>query len=256
VGVFHVLALTRDTIPQVMREGTYPITLYLEGRDLNGAEYCDTITTGGNEVTVETPASLEGLVSMVSADTVYWRQQNVSIDVVVQNGGGADALIDSTDLRFLRGNTDVTSEYEQILLSPIDSLLGYSSDIVPFRASVDEPATEGWVTIHCRIFGRDANSSVPVSDTITAFPDSFCVLRYRCGDCNGDENISVADGIYLVTYIYRDGSEPLGPGDVNSDGVVSIADAIYLVSYIYRGGSPLCNPPGSAAPFKPQRMER
>jgi hypothetical protein len=254
VGTSRVLALISDTIPQAMREGTYPIALYLQGRDLNGSQYCDTITTGGNEVTVETPASLEGLVSMVSADTVYWGQQNLSVDVVVQNGGGADALIDSTDLRFLRENTDVTSEYERTLLSSIDSLPGYSSDIIPFRVSVDELATEGWVTIHLRIFGRDANSSLPVSDTITAFPDSFCVLSYRCGDCNGDENISVADGIYLVTYIYRDGSPPLGPGDTNSDGVVSIADAIYLVSYIYRGGSPLCNPPGSTTPFKPRRM--
>jgi hypothetical protein len=67
--------------------------------------------------------------------------------------------------------------------------------------------------------------------------------EYDCGDCNGDDRITIADATYLVGFIYRSGAAPYGQGDVNVDGRITIADATYLVGFIYRGGAPPCDPP-------------
>lgn len=67
-------------------------------------------------------------------------------------------------------------------------------------------------------------------------------LQWVCGDANGDDNVTVADAIYVKNYIYGGGSAPVGSGDVNLDGNVTIADGIYIVGYIYGGGPPPCEP--------------
>jgi hypothetical protein len=73
--------------------------------------------------------------------------------------------------------------------------------------------------------------------------DSMLVtIVHACGDCNADGRITIADANYIVSCIYRGGSEPAGDGDVNLDASVTVADANYLVSYIYRSGPPPCEP--------------
>ena len=84
-----------------------------------------------------------------------------------------------------------------------------------------------------------------------------CEPGCECGDCNGDGEISIADAIYLVGYIYRSGDAPACECDVNLVDGITIADAIYLVSYIYRGGPEPCNPPVVHPPVRQEnRMER
>jgi parallel beta-helix repeat protein len=67
-----------------------------------------------------------------------------------------------------------------------------------------------------------------------------------CGDTNADGTINVGDVVYLITYLYRGGSEPIPAlciGDVNCDDIVNIGDVVYLITYLYRGGaapSPEC----------------
>jgi hypothetical protein len=70
--------------------------------------------------------------------------------------------------------------------------------------------------------------------------DSASIAIYFCGDCNNDGIIDVGDVVYLISYLYRGGSEPLPQlcvGDVNTDGVVNIGDAVYLINYLFREGS-------------------
>jgi hypothetical protein len=71
----------------------------------------------------------------------------------------------------------------------------------------------------------------------------IAVVPCTCGDTNGDRRITVADPIYISTYIYKGGNSPICEGDVNLDGRVTSADAIYLLAYIYRDGPEPCNPP-------------
>jgi hypothetical protein len=58
------------------------------------------------------------------------------------------------------------------------------------------------------------------------------------GDCNGDDKVTGADVVYLLTYLYRGGypPAPLCIGNVNEDGIVSGADVVYLMDYLYRNG--------------------
>lgn len=60
-----------------------------------------------------------------------------------------------------------------------------------------------------------------------------------CGDANGDGIIDVADVVYLVNYLFRNGTAPhpvLCVGDCNDDGTVNIADVVYLINYLFRSG--------------------
>jgi hypothetical protein len=60
------------------------------------------------------------------------------------------------------------------------------------------------------------------------------------GDANADGVINVADVVYLVNFLYRNGDppRPMEAGDANCDGIVNVADVVYLVNYLYRGGDP------------------
>ena len=64
------------------------------------------------------------------------------------------------------------------------------------------------------------------------------------GDCNGDGTVNANDLLYLVNYLYYDGSEPVGldnqpnlnSGDTNDDNIVTSADEIFLVFWLYYKG--------------------
>ncbi|MCK4403686.1 MAG: hypothetical protein KAW02_01225 [candidate division Zixibacteria bacterium] len=64
--------------------------------------------------------------------------------------------------------------------------------------------------------------------------------QYMHGDANGDQIINLADVVYLITYLFKDGPAPipLDAGDVNCDGEVNLADVVYLINYLYRDGLP------------------
>ncbi len=58
------------------------------------------------------------------------------------------------------------------------------------------------------------------------------------GDGNGDGVLNTSDVVYLINYLFRDGSppEPLVAGDANCDVSVDAADVIYLINYLFTGG--------------------
>jgi len=60
------------------------------------------------------------------------------------------------------------------------------------------------------------------------------------GNVNCDEQIGVADVIYIVSYLFRGGPSPhpLENGDLNCDSKVTVADVLYLVNYLFKGGPP------------------
>lgn len=66
----------------------------------------------------------------------------------------------------------------------------------------------------------------------------FEVCGALCGDCTCDRKIDLADVIFLLNYLFKEGSPPcpLCIGDANCDGVVDLGDVVYLLNYLFRGG--------------------
>ena len=67
---------------------------------------------------------------------------------------------------------------------------------------------------------------------------------YVCGNCNWDSlgQITVADVVYLINYLFKGGPAPvlLKAGEVNCDAKVTVADAVYLINYLFKGGPKPC----------------
>jgi subtilisin family serine protease/glutamine cyclotransferase len=62
------------------------------------------------------------------------------------------------------------------------------------------------------------------------------------GDVNADFDVTIADVVYLINYLFKSGPppEPLLTGDVNCDEEIDIVDAVYIVNYLFKGGPPPC----------------
>ena len=67
-------------------------------------------------------------------------------------------------------------------------------------------------------------------------------VQFLRGDANHDKNVTIADIVYLVSYLFKRGPVPvpIQSGDANCDGQVTIADIVYLVSYLFKFGPAPC----------------
>jgi len=82
--------------------------------------------------------------------------------------------------------------------------------------------------------------------TVTAhnflpFVDSIEVAQ-KIGDVNHDGEITIADVVFLINYLYKGGPapDPLEMGDTNCDEVIDVADVVYLTNYLFQDGPPPC----------------
>lgn len=108
----------------------------------------------------------------------------------------------------------------------IDSL----SDTTYTRDSLD---TKNW---YWKVKAYDQLGAVRRSNQIWSF------YVYLCGDCNGDGQISIADVICEINYLFKGGSAPVPyiAGDVNCDGAESVSDVVYKINYLFKGGPKPC----------------
>ncbi len=70
--------------------------------------------------------------------------------------------------------------------------------------------------------------------------------------------VDIADVMYLINYLFIDGSapDPFEAGDANYDGEVDIADVMYLINYLFIGGSqPCAGKQGALAKVNPASAE-
>ncbi len=71
---------------------------------------------------------------------------------------------------------------------------------------------------------------------------AFCAGACRAqvpGDANSDEIVDIADVIYDLNYVFKEGPppDPFECGDANADCTIDISDAIYLINYLFKEGS-------------------
>lgn len=67
-------------------------------------------------------------------------------------------------------------------------------------------------------------------------------IEFACGDANMNQLVDLSDAIYILNYLYKNGSQPVifAAADVNLDMIVNVADAIYLLNYLFKEGPAPC----------------
>jgi hypothetical protein len=89
----------------------------------------------------------------------------------------------------------------------------------------------------------DGATYIPQHNFPYTFSVSCPVRGNTTGGINGDCRIDVADIIFLISYLYKDGHppDPIERGDANCDGAVDIGDVIFLINYLFKDGpAPFC----------------
>jgi serine protease AprX len=88
------------------------------------------------------------------------------------------------------------------------------------------------------------NASNPNNDRGWGIVDLLAALNYsfQTGDVNRDQDINLADAIYLANYLMKNGPTPqlLYEADVNCDSKYNLSDVIYLARYVLSGGLAPC----------------
>jgi hypothetical protein len=81
---------------------------------------------------------------------------------------------------------------------------------------------------------RDDLSDKPVARSARIGPPLIWVF----GDANGDDVTDVADVVFLINYVFKNGPtpHPLASGDPDNDCMVGVDDVIYLINWLFREG--------------------
>jgi hypothetical protein len=91
--------------------------------------------------------------------------------------------------------------------------------------------------------GQPSAIGISASDTLVIEAGFVHASFVKRGDATADGVIDIGDVVYLINYLFRNGSVPcpFEAGDANCDGVVVIGDVVYLINYLFRGGPlPVC----------------
>ncbi|MCK4224197.1 MAG: S8 family serine peptidase [candidate division Zixibacteria bacterium] len=123
-----------------------------------------------------------------------------------------------------------------------------STPLIGGAAAVILSAHLDWTPMQVReaMMESGDHSSSPDNTYGWGVPDILAAIQYSfylTGDVNGDEEINLADVVYLINYLYKEGPppSPLFLGDVNCDDEVDIGDVVYLINYLYQNGPEPCS---------------
>jgi hypothetical protein len=173
-----------------------------EGKEDGGFEKTEIIDPLKEIGTPPTPQNKEGVVSAI----VFSFTENITLETT-----GTGTVLEIT----LGGVPDSTAT-----LKGEDGLVG-SGQPVNNVATVNG-ATETFGCIQ----------SVNVTFTKPS------IGSFKSGDGNGDARIDIADPIYLINNLFRDGPDfPCQESaDANGDQVTDLSDATYMIAYLFQAG--------------------
>jgi len=119
--------------------------------------------------------------------------------------------------------------------------LGENDDPVTTKLSLaDEVLGDPPVTAVMVILSDGVTLTEGDMASITLVPPTGRLRPFVRGDANNDARVDIADGVWVLSWIYRGGLEPpcQDAADANDDGTVDQADAILIIYYRLRGGEP------------------
>lgn len=92
---------------------------------------------------------------------------------------------------------------------------------------------------------ENANAFSPIinSGTLTIGSESCCLGDRGNINNSPDDLVNVADLVYFVNYIFREGPEPICLAEANVNGspdeIINVSDLVYLVAYMFQEGPPI-----------------
>jgi len=103
-----------------------------------------------------------------------------------------------------------------------------------------------------RVFGssgtRPVSAALLLCAGLLARADLPAAGPNVAGNCNGDLRLDLADGVFLLQFLFTGGTRPeCRPRcDFEGDGALDVSDAVALIAYLVQGGAspaPLVLPP-------------
>lgn len=98
-----------------------------------------------------------------------------------------------------------------------------------------QPTVNDYMLFDVVVGATNGRDSVECGFEVDVVSEECCA-----GDANSDGNVNVADGVYVVNYVFRSGQAPpvTNWADANDDCQVNVGDAVYLINYVFRSGNP------------------
>ena len=134
---------------------------------------------------------------------------------------------------------DLDGDKDDIVTIPNRLVGDYQIDVMA------EPGGSGVYNLGIRIDGGvpamlTMQGGVPCPGPGEVDTFNYTAPQFKSGDANRDWIVDVGDVVYLINYLYKNGSvpEPLGAGDATCDGFVDVGDVVYLINYLFKGGPP------------------
>ncbi|HVP35988.1 MAG TPA: MXAN_6640 family putative metalloprotease [Terriglobales bacterium] len=195
-----------------------PSVLSTSGTNLNYT-YSAWLTPSDTVHKVDVTSSSDKQIINASTDTSYFYVQNTGL------------VTDTFSL--------VTLDKKGWLQNPVsflDTLAPGEADTVMAVSKVPYNALVGTADTLRLTSGSLSNPLVRDSSNLI-----LTIVAIR-GDANNDGNVTVADAVFLIAYLFKGGRLPqhIGTGDTNCDGEITVADVIYLVNYLFKSGPPPC----------------
>ena len=145
-------------------------------------------------------------------------------------------------------NDSVTFFYNYIISD--SSRLTVDIAVLEDSATVSGPGNLLFFTMYTKIRGESdiLFASIDVRDRYnqpiaTTTLDGYIKVCQYVGDVNDDNEINIADLVYLVAWSFKGGATPTpqAAGDIDCNSSYDIGDITALVDYMFRNGT-LCGP--------------
>lgn len=148
---------------------------------------------------------------------------------------------------YIRNSAEGSEIYHNTSWHPLDiiiTVMGYSHSVSRDFIGGDNSAVDGW-TMDWPTSDMSEDSlyfiTATATDATARNGTSTSLSLYRCtpsfqkADYNGDGVVNVGDALYLIDFIYKNGSAPAGGegrADANCDGNIDASDVIFAIKYI------------------------